>query len=387
MKAKMRPRFPNRKRRLQRAMPALLGLCLVGFVAGFLTWALWNDSPASAPAPAAPPAEQVAVPPAPRPAPAPTNSAGRAATPPRQTDPPAQRSAAPAPSSTPTASTPISSSPSPASPPSSTQTQPAQGTTPAPRQTPPADANGPSLWNLPFAGHSYKEIAAEMSRRYPGKPRLWAEKMPGITSRLEPAPTGPGPVVALTLDACSGAYDAGLIDFLRARQIPATLFVTGRWIKENPETFRDLAKDPLFEIADHGMRHRPCSVNGREAYGIKGTADMEELVDEVEGGAREIHRNGGPRPHWFRSGTAFYDDIAVRVIADLGMGVAGYSIAVDEGATLPAHAVRDKTLKAKNGDILLGHMNHPTSGTRQGLMEALPKLQEKGYRFVRLSER
>ena len=59
----------------------------------------------------------------------------------------------------------------------------------------------------------------------------------------------------------------------------------------------------------------------------------------------------------------------------------------DRTPKLPAGRVRDKTLAAKNGDILLGHMNHPDSGTRVGLMEALPKLQEKGCVFVRLSDR
>ena len=270
--------------------------------------------------------------------------------------------------------------------------------------TPTAAAPAPEA--VPFAGWELSDIAAEMRKRHGESPTKWAEKMPGITSRLaveppagKPAPATDlatalkssvppaPPVVALTLDACSGAYDAELITFLRQRQIPATIFVTGRWLKDNPDTFKDLAKDPLFEIGAHGMAHKPCSVDGREAYNIKGTASMQELVDEVESNARELHRAGTVRPRWFRSGTAFYDDVAVAVIHDLGMNVAGYSIAIDEGATLPAAKVRDKTLAAKNGDILLGHMNHPSSGTRQGLMDALPVLLDKGYVFVRLSGR
>ena len=258
----------------------------------------------------------------------------------------------------------------------------------------------------PFAGWELPDIAAEMRKRHGESPTKWAEKMPGITSRLavEPpagkptpatdlatalknaVPPAP-PVVALTLDACSGAYDAELIAFLRAQKIPATLFVAGPWLRHNPEIFKDLAADPLFEIAAHGNAHKPCSVNGREVYGIKGTASMAALVKEVEGNARDLRRAGAPRPRWFRSATAFYDDVAVAVIHDLGMNIAGYSIAVDEGATLPADRVRAKTLAAKNGDILLAHMNHPDSGTRKGLMEALPRLREKGFIFVRLSDR
>lgn len=318
-----------------------------------------------------------------RPAPRQPQAQTRSTPPARPTQPPAR----PVATATPTTAAPQAQPPTtpPASPPATPPTAPPAGT---PSSPPLGDANGPSLWNVPFVGHSNQEIAAEMRKRYAGrKPKLWAEKMPGITSRITPEPTGDHPVIALTLDACSGAYDAELITFLRQRQIPATIFVTGRWLKDNPDTFKDLAKDPLFEIGAHGMAHKPCSVDGREAYNIKGTASMQELVDEVESNARELHRAGTVRPRWFRSGTAFYDDVAVAVIHDLGMNVAGYSIAIDEGATLPAAKVRDKTLAAKNGDILLGHMNHPSSGTRQGLMDALPVLLDKGYVFIRLSGR
>ncbi len=264
---------------------------------------------------------------------------------------------------------------------------------------------GPAPEVVPFAGWEIQDIAAEMRKRHGESPSKWAEKMPGITSQLavEPSAGKPTPatdlatalknsvppappVVTLTLDACSGAYDAELIAFLRAQKIPATLFVAGPWLRHNPEIFKDLAADPLFEIAAHGNAHKPCSVNGREVYGIKGTASMTALVQEVEGNARDLHRAGAPRPRWFRSATAFYDDVAVAVIRDLGLNIAGYSIAVDEGATLPAVRVRAKTLAAKNGDILLAHMNHPDSGTREGLMEALPRLREKGFVFVRLSD-
>ena len=173
---------------------------------------------------------------------------------------------------------------------------------------------------------------------------------------------------------------------MRERGVPATLFVTSLWMKNNPDALRDLAADPLFEIAAHGARHRPCSVSGKSVYGIKGTANFRELADEVEGNARDIERATGKRPLWYRSGTAYYDDVAVSAVRALGFGIAGYSIAGDEGATLSADKVAAKTLKARHGDILLYHMNKPQSGTREGLKKALPQLIERGFRFVRLSD-
>jgi len=66
-------------------------------------------------------------------------------------------------------------------------------------------------------------------------------------------------LIAFTFDACGGrhsGYNAKLIDYLRRERIPATLFVTGLWIEKNRETFAELAKEPLFEIENHGLLHR-----------------------------------------------------------------------------------------------------------------------------------
>lgn len=251
---------------------------------------------------------------------------------------------------------------------------------------PPAD--------MPFDGLSVSEAAAELSRKYAGMPSgRWGERVKGVTVKLavnaEQAADSPL-VIALTFDACGGGrdgYDSELIDFLREKKIPATLFVTSLWLRKHREELQKLAADPLFEIAAHGERHRPCSVDGKSAYGIQGTASMEELVREALANAREIAEATGKAPLWFRSGTAFYDELAVQVIQDLGMSIAGYSIAGDEGATLPAAKVAAKALQARHGDILLFHMNKPHSGTRGGLLRALPVLQERGAKFVRLSDR
>lgn len=71
-------------------------------------------------------------------------------------------------------------------------------------------------------------------------------------------------VLAFTFDACIGKdndYNAPLIAFLRKERIPATLFVSGLWIDSNQTVFRDLAADSLFEMGNHGLLHRLCSIN------------------------------------------------------------------------------------------------------------------------------
>jgi peptidoglycan/xylan/chitin deacetylase (PgdA/CDA1 family) len=224
-------------------------------------------------------------------------------------------------------------------------------------------------------------------RRYSGKqPTAWGEAVPRVVLRL---PTTDR-VLALTLDACGGrtgsGYDAELIKTLRRERVPATLFVNARWIDTNPRKFQQLAADPLFEIANHGTAHRPLSVTGRSVYGINGTGSVAQVVDEVAVNQRLITRLTGSAPAFFRSGTAYYDDVAVRVVNDLGLQVVNFDVLGDAGATYSSAQVADAMLSSKPGSIILAHMNRPEGGTAEGIDAALPKLSRRGFRFVQLSD-
>ena len=218
------------------------------------------------------------------------------------------------------------------------------------------------------------------------KPRSWGLEAPGVVQALPTARR----VIALTFDACGGpggsGYDHKLIDFLRAREVPATLFLNFRWIDANPAAFRRLAGEPLFEIANHGTRHRPLSVTGRSAYGIAGTRNAGEVYDEVARNQIKLARLLGVPPRFFRSGTAYCDDVAVRIVTDLGERFVGFSVNGDAGATFAPEQVRGAVTAAGPGSIVICHMNHPEAGTARGIAAAVPRLLASGYRFVRLSD-
>jgi peptidoglycan/xylan/chitin deacetylase (PgdA/CDA1 family) len=228
---------------------------------------------------------------------------------------------------------------------------------------------------------------AEILEKYADqKPELWGEDIPGVLRTFEPD----GKQVALTLDACGGphgsGYDGKIIEMLREYGVRATLFLNARWIEANPEIAAGLASDPLFLIANHGWQHKPCSVTGRSAWGIEGTENLEEAYWEIERGAEAVRNLTGKRPRLYRSGTNYYDEVAVVVARDLGMMVTGWSILGDEGATLSSEKVAERVFGAKPGQIILCHMNQPESGTAEGLAEAVPCLLDKGYQFVTLDD-
>lgn len=194
--------------------------------------------------------------------------------------------------------------------------------------------------------------------------------------------------VALTLDACSGAFDEDLIAFLIRNRIPATLFATEKWLLKNPAGLALLkAHLDLFDIEDHGENHIPAVIGaGRKVYGIPGEPDMLHLRREVQEGARAIEAATGVPPHWYRGATAEYDQQAADEIRRMGYKIAGFSVNADAGATLNRAQIIERLRHVKGGDVIIAHMNKPASDTAEGLSAGLTELLRRGLVFVRLDE-
>lgn len=234
---------------------------------------------------------------------------------------------------------------------------------------------------------SYDSLKKKIVGEFSGKvPKEWGETVSGVKTELATDDIA----VALTLDACGSpkgkGFDAELINYLEREKIPATLFINARWIDANLELFLRLAANPLFEIGNHGMLHKPASVNGRSVYGISGTKDVAELVDEIELNDLKIRKLTGKKPKYYRSGTAYYDEVAVAIANRLGYEVVGFNVLGDAGATYSKEQVKDALLKAEPGAIIIMHMNHPEGQTAAGTIAALPELKKHGFRFIKLSD-
>lgn len=218
------------------------------------------------------------------------------------------------------------------------------------------------------------------------EPKEWGEHLNGVVSHID----AKNKEIALTLDACGGEhgskYDKELIDFLVKENIPATLFINYRWIEANKDIFMNLSKNNNFEIENHGYSHKPLSVNKKSVYNIEGTSNVEDVINEIKLNNDAIYKLTGKKPKYFRSGTAYYDEVAIKIADELGYKIAGFSINGDGGATFSKEEVINEVSKAKAGDIIISHFNQPNGNTYEGLKEALIILREKGYKFVKLGE-
>jgi peptidoglycan/xylan/chitin deacetylase (PgdA/CDA1 family) len=195
------------------------------------------------------------------------------------------------------------------------------------------------------------------------------------------------PTVALTFDACMGAVDHRILDTLVEKRIPATIFVTGRWLKRNAEAFAVLKSHPdLFEIEDHGANHVPAVDRAVSIYGIAAAGSPAAVTAEVEGGTAAILAAGGTRPTFFRGATAKYTPSSIKQIEAMGYKIAGYSVNGDGGSLLGRAGTEKRFASARDGDVIIAHINQPTHEAGEGVVAGIEGLEARGYRFVLLRD-
>jgi peptidoglycan/xylan/chitin deacetylase (PgdA/CDA1 family) len=193
--------------------------------------------------------------------------------------------------------------------------------------------------------------------------------------------------VAITLDACSGGIDHRILDVLIQERIPATLFVTGRWLERNPETFQlFLAHPDLFQIEDHGAHHIPAVLGETPVYGIKPAGTLERIAGEISRGNAALVDAGARQSTWYRGATALYSPAAVPLIERMGYKIAGFSLNADYGASASAATAAKRISAAKNGDVVIAHINQPNRPAGAGIAAGLIELKERGVRFVLLKD-
>ncbi len=193
--------------------------------------------------------------------------------------------------------------------------------------------------------------------------------------------------VALTFDACSGAVDRRILDALLETRAKATIFVTQRWIRRNPEALATLKAHPdQFEIENHGARHVPIVTDARSVFGLAAAGTIQAVRAEIGEGAAAVETATGGRPRWFRGATARYSRDALDEISAEGFRVAGFSLNGDMGASLPAAVAERRIAAARSGDVVIAHINQPARNSGEGVAAAIRALAAAGVRFVRLED-
>ncbi len=191
------------------------------------------------------------------------------------------------------------------------------------------------------------------------------------------------PKVALTLDAgASSAPTPAILDTLRERNIRITFFLTGQWIRNNPELARRMVAEG-HELANHSTNHPDFRTLSDEQI-IAELADMEQALFEATGVAA--------RPY-FRPPFGAYDQRVLHVL--IGQGYMPIYWTLDSldsvGEPKSPQFLADRmtgygqyTPEQMYGTIILAHCG--SEPTAQALPTILDRYAAMGIKVTTISE-
>ena len=163
-------------------------------------------------------------------------------------------------------------------------------------------------------------------------------------------PSCPG--IALTFDLCpvrkSPGYDQALVDYLIQHQIPATFFMSGKWIAKHDAEVDHLLGIHFFEVGTHGEVHAHLPMH-----------NAEEQQKEIHAPVKLLSEHYAHEATLFRPPYGEYNDTTVDVVKLLGLRFIQWSIeSGDPDPTLTADQILARIEKrAKPGSIVVLHAN------------------------------
>ena len=205
-----------------------------------------------------------------------------------------------------------------------------------------------------------------------------------------PAPVNPQVVshgdrsrkrVALTFDACatkiSSGYDEEVIRVLIETCTPATLFLGGKWMLEHPDQTRRLAAVDLFELGNHSFLHPHMT-----------RVPDDQVRQELAWTQIVMYSLTRRQAALYRPPYGEHDERTSRITAEAGLITVQFDLASgdpDPGIS-KERLVRSVTTGARNGSIVVMHMNGRGWKTAEALPGIITELRRKGFNLVTVGE-
>ncbi|MEV6696331.1 polysaccharide deacetylase family protein [Streptomyces sp. NPDC051453] len=240
------------------------------------------------------------------------------------------------------------------------------------------------------------KVSASVSAA-PSRPPTLAPGPAGLTPVFKSAPHPRDRTVALTFDADMTADEGpraaagehfdnpALIATLRRLKVPATVFMTGRWAEQYPAEAKSIGSDPLFEVANHSYSHYAFT---GACYGLP-TMPPAQMRSDVERAFTAFRKAGVKRTvPYFRFPGGCYDKEVLRKLIPAGVTAVQWDVVSGDAFATDSAAVARQVLDGvRPGSVVVMHCTRSAAPATEAAVRAVvPKLRERGYRFVRVSE-
>jgi peptidoglycan-N-acetylglucosamine deacetylase len=188
-------------------------------------------------------------------------------------------------------------------------------------------------------------------------------------------------IIALTFDACPssthGGFDARIIQTLVDSGVPATFFLSGRWIVRHRKEVKKLSLVKGFELGNHSYSHPHCT-----------TISDDSIRQELELTESLLKSIAGTSPKLFRPPFAETDQRVEHIANKIGLTTVMFDLASgDPDSTISRERlIRYIVRNARNGSIIVMHVNGRGWHTYEALPEIIKSLRIRGFIFSKVSE-
>ncbi|MDL2210743.1 polysaccharide deacetylase family protein [Desulfovibrio sp. OttesenSCG-928-O18] len=209
-------------------------------------------------------------------------------------------------------------------------------------------------------------------------------------------------VAAITFDLCeletnSNGYDYRIVNFLRRENIPATLFMGGKWMSTHPERVMQVMACPFFEIGNHAWSHGNFALMEEDmarSQVLRTQAQYEMLRDELAARAASAGFDAAfmsaipKKMTLFRLPYGRSSPKALRLLGSLGLQVIQWDVVAERlpGDNAEPQVAEECAAEVRPGSILLFHANGVPQNSHLLLERVVELLRAKGYAFVTVSE-
>ena len=188
--------------------------------------------------------------------------------------------------------------------------------------------------------------------------------------------------IALTFDLCpvkqGTGYDEALVQTLIDRHIPATFFMSGRWMMKHELQVNALLAVPFFEIGTHGQVHAHLPELSEDAQ-----------RQEIQQAVQLLRTRHGVAAPLFRPPYGEYNDETIEIVKTLGLRFILWNVVSgDPDPRLSRNQiVRTVTSRLRNGSIIVMHANGKGVHTREVVQDLYEhEIMERGYEPLTISD-
>lgn len=173
------------------------------------------------------------------------------------------------------------------------------------------------------------------------------------------------------------SFDRKVYQTLTDSQVPATIFLSGKWIRTHTKETEELAANPLIELGNHSYSHHHMA-----------SMSPDSILSEIQKVQTTLFKVYQKSAKVFRAPYGELSGELVQTVRSMGLTAVQFDLASGDPDTSISkeRLVRYVVRSARNGSIIVMHINGRGRHTAEALPEIIRGLHKRGFRLVTIAE-